>query len=397
MDIALLVARLLLAAVFALAAFGKITDPKGTREALAGFGVPRFLITPFGILLPVAELAVAVLLIPTATAAYGAIGALVLLGLFIIGIAVSMARGQAPDCHCFGQLHSEPAGWSTLIRNFILAGVAAFVAVAGWDDAGTSAVSWIGDLSGFEQVALVVGVVMAVAIAVEGWLLLHALGQNGRLLFRLEAVEGIVLGGEGVEDMDEDEEEAAAPARGLPLGTPAPAFALSGIFGEVLTLDALRSQGKPVMLIFSDPNCGPCNAMLPDIAGWQRDHFATMTAALISRGSVEANREKIGKNGLANVLLQQDREVAESFNAPATPSAVLVSPDGDIASALAEGAQAIRLLVSRTTAGSATPSANGGPARAEVPVAARTPAVPAARGACPSDGPESARGSRARS
>ena len=48
---------------------------------------------------------------------------------------------------------------------------------------------------------------MAAAIGILGWLLLHALGQNGRLLFRIEALESVVLGGEGFEV---DEEAAVA-------------------------------------------------------------------------------------------------------------------------------------------------------------------------------------------
>ena len=36
--------------------------------------------------------------------------ALALLLAFVGGIVVNLARGTTPDCHCFGQLHSEPAG-----------------------------------------------------------------------------------------------------------------------------------------------------------------------------------------------------------------------------------------------------------------------------------------------
>ncbi len=131
MDLALLIARLLLAGVFAVAGIAKLLDREGSRKALVGFGVPGRIAPPLAILLPLAELAVALALLPLATAFWGAIGALVLLGLFVVGIAASMARGEAPDCHCFGQIHSEPAGWSTLIRNSILALSAAFVVFAG--------------------------------------------------------------------------------------------------------------------------------------------------------------------------------------------------------------------------------------------------------------------------
>src|SRR4051812_5635298 len=131
MDVALVGARLLLAAVFAVAGAAKLADLAGPRVAVAGFGVPERTARPVGTLLPFAELFVAGLLLFSSTARAGAIGALVLLALFVVAISVSMARGQRPDCHCFGQLRSEPAGAKTLARNVVLAAVAGFVAFAG--------------------------------------------------------------------------------------------------------------------------------------------------------------------------------------------------------------------------------------------------------------------------
>lgn len=52
---------------------------------------------------------------------------------------------------------------------------------------------------------------------------------------------------------------------------------------------------------------------------------------------------------MTNVLAQEDREVAEVYGAHGTPSAVLVSHDGEIASSLAMGADAITDLVVRAT------------------------------------------------
>src|SRR3712207_4543089 len=115
MDTALLLARLALAAVFAVAGIAKLFDREGARAGLEGFGVPRALARPGAIVLPVAEIAVAVLLLPVGTAWYGGLGALALLLAFVAGIGYNLARGRTPDCHCFGTLHSEPAGRSTLI------------------------------------------------------------------------------------------------------------------------------------------------------------------------------------------------------------------------------------------------------------------------------------------
>ena len=108
METILLIARLLLALVFVVAGAAKLADPKGSRQAIIDFGVPAALATPFGILLPLAELAVAVALIPASTAWWGAVGALVLLCVFVVGIGNSLARGRKPDCHCFGLLRTLP-------------------------------------------------------------------------------------------------------------------------------------------------------------------------------------------------------------------------------------------------------------------------------------------------
>jgi hypothetical protein len=131
MDAALLAARLILAAVFAVAGAAKLADLAGSRAAVAGFGVPERLAGPVGTALPFAELAAAALLLPEATARSGAIAALGLLLAFSLGISTSIARGEAPDCHCLGQLHAEPVGRRTLARNFALAVLAGFVVVAG--------------------------------------------------------------------------------------------------------------------------------------------------------------------------------------------------------------------------------------------------------------------------
>ena len=83
-DIALLIARLLLAAVFAVAGVAKIADRSGFRKAIIDFGLPSALAGARGLLLPLAELALAAALIPASTALWGAVGALGLLILFIV-------------------------------------------------------------------------------------------------------------------------------------------------------------------------------------------------------------------------------------------------------------------------------------------------------------------------
>ncbi|WP_322770295.1 TlpA disulfide reductase family protein, partial [Frankia sp. Cr1] len=71
----------------------------------------------------------------------------------------------------------------------------------------------------------------------------------------------------------------------------------------------------------------------------------TLTLALISRGTPEANQAKTNPHGIAPVLLQQDRETAEAYQAPGTPCASLVYPDATVRSSPACGPERIRELV----------------------------------------------------
>jgi peroxiredoxin len=85
--------------------------------------------------------------------------------------------------------------------------------------------------------------------------------------------------------------------------------------------------------------------LLPEIGRWQRVYAGKLTLALISRGTVEVNRNKVSEHGITHVLLQQGREVAQAYQAHGTPTAVLIRSDGTIDSVLAPGAEAIRALV----------------------------------------------------
>lgn len=359
MNLAFLVARLLLATVFTVAGLAKLADRAGSRQALLDFGIPTLLVAPLAILLSLAEIAVAVTLVPSVSAWWGALGAFILLLLFVTGIGLNLARGRTPDCHCFGQIHSAPAGWPTLVRNGILAVVAGFIVWQGPNNSGPSAVSWLAIMTTFQIVGLIVGLIVFGLVVVEGWFLLHLLGQNGRLLIRIEALEAQIAAGSTT-----PVSTPTSPSVGLPIGVPAPTFQLPSLYGETMTLDALRASGKSVMLIFTDPGCSPCNALLPDLARWQQNHIDKLTIALISRGKPEINSTKSAEHGLTNILLQHDREVATAYQAHGTPSAVLIRQDGTIASHVAAGAEAIRALVNQivgtsVTNGARPPLTNG--------------------------------------
>jgi len=340
----LILVRLLLAGTFALAGVAKFADASGTRQSLLDFGAPGFLVGPAAFLLPLAELLCALALLPASLAVWGAIGTLVLLFIFIGAIAANMAGGRRPACHCFGQLHSEPVGWPTLARNLLLCAMAAVTILQARQAPPPSFIGWWDSLHQIDAVVLCFSLALAVLVALGGWSLLHLLRQNGRLLLRLEAVESEL----GL--------RPATPAPGLPVDTPAPPFRLSALDGSMVTLAALRQHGERLLLIFTEPACGGCDALLPDVARWQDAYADRLSIVLISRGSLEANRVKAAGHGLRNYLLQQDDETSRAYQAEGTPTAVLVQ-NGLIASLVSSGADAIRDLMS--TASLPPPLAKG--------------------------------------
>lgn len=345
MDVILLLARLALAVVFLGAGLAKLVDRGGAHEALRDFGLPAVLARPLGILLPLAECAVGLALVPLTSAWWGALGAFALLALFSAAIALALARGRTPECHCFGQLHAAPISPSTLLRNLLLAAMAGLVLWRGRP--GPSAVGWLGALTAAQWIVLLGGVTVVGLLAVEGWVVLQLMRQNGRLLARLQTLEtrlvdAAVLPRSAIE-------VAPDPAdAGLPIGTPAPPFALRDLDGQTRTLDMVRAAGKPVVLLFTDAHCQACAALLPDVGRWQRTFASVLTLTVIGRGSVASTRAELDRHNVTDALMQRRREVMRAYQAPGTPAAVLVQPDGTIGSALALGAEQIRALVART-------------------------------------------------
>jgi DoxX len=70
----LLACRLVLALIFLVAGLAKLADPVGWRQAAVDFGVPTPLAGTVRWLLPLTEVAVAVALVPSASAPFGAVG-----------------------------------------------------------------------------------------------------------------------------------------------------------------------------------------------------------------------------------------------------------------------------------------------------------------------------------
>jgi uncharacterized membrane protein YphA (DoxX/SURF4 family) len=141
--------------VFLAAALSKLTSVRRTSARVRMFGVTESLARPTAIAVPVAELVIAVLLVSDATARAGGLAAALALIVFSTAVARLMARGEAPDCDCFGPLHSSRVGPGMLARNLVLAAVGVAVAVAGpGAGLGIAFAAWAG-LVGLAAIAVV--------------------------------------------------------------------------------------------------------------------------------------------------------------------------------------------------------------------------------------------------
>jgi peroxiredoxin len=129
---------------------------------------------------------------------------------------------------------------------------------------------------------------------------------------------------------------------GLKARTPAPDFRLPRIDEGELSLADLR--GERVLLVFSDPNCGPCDELAPQLQGIHARR-PELQVLVVSRRGVEANRAKATALGLTfPIVLQKQWEVSLQYAMFATPVAYLIDEQGIVASDVAVGVGPILAL-----------------------------------------------------
>lgn len=330
----LLVARLILAAVFLVAAAGKLASRTRTIDTLGEFGVPGNLRRPAAIALPLLELAIAIALLPTATAAWAALAATLLLLVFTVAVARVLAQGREVDCNCFGSLGPSRISRWTLARNGALLVLAGAIAIAAQGDPGTSAVGWIGELDTAGLALLGAGVAIGLAALCIAfcWQLMR---QNGRLLGEIQALQG----GAG----------SPAPSGPQP-GEPAPSFALPALAGGGLELEDLLAAGRGLVVVVTDPGCGACDPLLPEIGRLQNDPETPVPVVMISRGDPEANLVKAREHGLEPVLIEDEFEVSRALGINGAPGAVRLDAEGRYLAKPSMGTERVGILLAEIAA-----------------------------------------------
>lgn len=339
MDDLLILIRLALAVTLAIAGVAKLRDIRRFASALKEFGIPALLVKPVGYGLPYVELGIAILLLPSTTAWPAAVAASGLLALFTLAIATHLVQGHRPACNCFGESSTTPIDAMTLVRSATLLACAMLIAISGRHVEAHSVTQWMADLLSRPEVVAVLLLAIIAMLSAGTYLMLEIMRQQGRLMLRMDTLEYRL-----------DNSGAVVPAvnsplQGLEVGSLAPRFSAERIEGGAASLDAMLQLGLPVILVFSDPECGPCNVMEPRLTKWEQALDTQVTIILVSRGESQQNIARLGLNRPQHMILQADREIAYLYKSFVTPSAVRINAAGLVDSYLALGEAAIDELI----------------------------------------------------
>jgi peroxiredoxin len=139
--------------------------------------------------------------------------------------------------------------------------------------------------------------------------------------------------------------ESRIEREGLKAGTPAPRFELPDLTGGKVSL--VEHRGRRVLLVFSDPDCGPCQDLLPELARFHREHASDrLSVVMVSRGGVEENQRKADAFGVEfPVALQSGWKLSKKYGIFATPVAFLIDEAGVIERDVARGPSEVLSLV----------------------------------------------------
>jgi peroxiredoxin len=138
--------------------------------------------------------------------------------------------------------------------------------------------------------------------------------------------------------------ESRIEREGLKVGTPAPPFSLPDIHGRLTSLEEFR--GRRVLLVFTDPHCGPCDRLALDLVRLHNERGGDgLAVVMVGRGEPEENRRKAEQHGIKfPFVIQNGWKLSKAYGIFATPVAFLIDERGVIARNVSEGADAVRAL-----------------------------------------------------
>lgn len=138
--------------------------------------------------------------------------------------------------------------------------------------------------------------------------------------------------------------ESKIEREGLKAGTLAPSFSLPDVHGHTVSLEEYR--GRKVLLVFTDPHCGPCDQLAPDLVRLHKQHQDNgLALIMVGRGEAEENRLKAEAHGFEfPVVLQERWKLSKEYGIFATPVGFLINEEGVLAKDVGKGKDEILAL-----------------------------------------------------
>jgi hypothetical protein len=314
-----LLGRVAVAAVLAPAAVLKLADLPGLRGTLYLSRLTRSWVSQLTVALPVAELALAAALLGVSSGFAAAAASASLLIAFIVFLAADRTAGQG--CNCFGR-RSSSSRRVGIWRNVGLLGclLPTVLRGAGADRPG-------------------------VPLAVEPAAALGAVAVIAALLaraFRSDARRRAGPGGSAVAPSRGRRRSGRATVPSPPVPRVAPDFELPVLTGGRVRLADLLAGSTPgaarTLLVFVEPGCVSCEAVLPPLVG-------RSDALVVAAGAPADVAQLADRHRLSRVAIDADGAVADAYRARATPSACLLDDLGIFRDS--DGIPTARLAVGR--------------------------------------------------
>ena len=136
----------------------------------------------------------------------------------------------------------------------------------------------------------------------------------------------------------------------MPIGSPAPALQTSTLDDRPVGLADVLDGALPAVLLFVETRCAACVALGDELA-LRDEPFTDRRLVVVVHGPRAQAIEKFGSIRHAEILLDTTGATADAYGVHGTPSAVVVTPDGRIASPIAEGRFDCKRLLDRSTVG----------------------------------------------
>ena len=141
-----LAARIVLGLVFLVYGLDKILHPDDFARAIANYRLlPEALVNLVAVTLPWVECVCGLLLLAGQWVRSAALVSAFLLGVFMVAVSISLARGLDIDCGCFNTNEGRKIGLELLGEDLLLLGAAAVLVLQAGDRIGWRALVGVGE------------------------------------------------------------------------------------------------------------------------------------------------------------------------------------------------------------------------------------------------------------